>query len=74
MVPMGRPTWAFQRGEDIAPERRFLGGLDFRQIQDERRTGLPQRLMVVHHVQRGVNDGSGEATAVGMTHVPVVEV
>ena len=31
-----QPEMLFERGEDVVPERRFFGGLNLWQIQDER--------------------------------------
>ena len=64
---------AFERGDHLVPERRLFGGLDLRQIQDERRTGVPQALEVVDDVQRHVHDRGGEAAAAGPPDVPVVQ-
>ena len=54
--------------------RRFFGGLNFRQVQHQRRARLDQAFVVVDHVERGVDDGGGEPGAAGVADVPIVEV
>src|SRR5262249_19738234 len=63
-----------ERGEDVAPERRLRRGLDLREVERDRGSCLPQHARVVHDVERDVDDGGGEAGAVGAADVPVVEV
>jgi hypothetical protein len=45
-----------ERGQHVVPERGFLGRLDLRQVQHQRRIVSPQPAMVVHDVQRGIDD------------------
>ena len=53
----GKTQARFERGEDVVPKRRFLGGLNLRQIQNQRGIVAPQLLLVVHDKKRHVNDG-----------------
>ena len=69
-----KPKVLFERRKDVVPQRRFFGRLDLRQVQRQRRAGRPQLSMVVDDVERRVDDGGGEAGAVGMCDVAIVEV
>ena len=74
MAPSGQFQMPFERREDGVPQRRFLGGLNFRQVQHQRRARLDQAFAVVDHVEGGVDDRGGEAGAAGVTDVAIVEV
>ena len=50
-----------ERREHVVPQRRFFGGLNLRQVEDERRARVAQPLVVVRDVQREVDDRRGEA-------------
>ena len=63
-----------QCGEDLVPECGLLGGLDLGQVEDDRAALAAQRLVVVDHVERGIDDRGGEAGAVAVAHVAVVQV
>ena len=63
-----------ERRQDLVPQRGFGGGLDLRQVEDERRADAAHPLLVVDDVERDVGDGGREARAVVVLDVAVVEV
>jgi hypothetical protein len=70
----GQTEVLLERPQDPVPAGRLAGGLDLRQVEHHRRPGRAQALVVVHHVEREVDDRSREAGAVRLAHVAVVEV
>ncbi len=71
---VSQPQVPLERREDVVPERRFLGRLNLRQIERQRRVRPGKLLVVVDDVERGVDDGRREAGTGGVTDVAVVEV
>src|SRR5262245_5597666 len=69
----GKAEVPLERAENVVPERRLLRGLDFRQIQHQRRSHFAKRPMVVDDEQGGVDDRGREADA-GKPYVAIVEV
>ncbi len=63
-----------ESGQHVVVQRRLLGGLDLRQVEHDRRAVPAQPLVVVDHVEHQVGDRGGEAGAVGLPDVTVVEV
>ena len=74
IVPCGIARCASSVGQDGVPERGFLRRLDLGEIEGDGSAGVPQGLVVVHHVEHGVDDRRREAGAAFVAHVPVVEV
>jgi hypothetical protein len=72
--PDVEPEVPLQGRQDVVPERGFLGRLDLRQIEDDRTPRAEQPLVVVRHVEAGIDDRSREPGAVGVADMPVVEV
>src|SRR5580658_3530085 len=64
----------FERAEQVVPQRRLLGRLNLRQVEDNRCSRGAQPLVVVDHVEREVDDRRREAAAVLLAYVAVVEV
>ena len=64
----------FDAGQDVVPQRRFLSGLDLRQVEDQAGTLIRKGLVVARDVERGVNDRGGKTATVGVTDVAVIQV
>ena len=72
--PGREPEVPLERRKDVVPQRRLLGSLDLREVEDDGPALGLQPLAVVHDVEHDVDDRSGEAGPVGFAHVTVVEV
>src|SRR5580658_11193756 len=64
----------FESGEDVVPERGFLGGLNLRQIKGDGRPGACKLAAIIDDVKHQVDDGCRKAFAAGEADMPVVEV
>jgi len=64
----------FERREDVVPERGLLGRLDLGQVEHQRAALGPQRRLVVHDVDRGIDDRRGERRPGRVAHMPVDQV
>jgi hypothetical protein len=64
----------FERGDDVMPQRGFLGSLNLGQVEHQRRPTRPQSLLVVGDVAGEIDDGSGEPAAVRAAHVSIIKV
>ncbi len=60
--------------EHIVPQRRFFGGLDFRQVEDKAAALAPQRVMVVHDVECRVHHRRRQAAPARDLDVSIIEV
>src|SRR4029434_4511687 len=63
-----------ERREQVVPQRCLLGGLDLRQVEYDGCARVAQAPVIVDHIEREIDDRSGEAGAVLLAHVAIIEV